>query len=69
MIKKVEKILAGGQTGQYLKIGVWCSSHFLLINTHQPHQSCRTGTFGCFTTFHQISRRNIYRKILFLKKI
>jgi len=41
---------------------------FLTVSTHQPHQTCRKGVFGCLRTSHQIPSQNINKKILFGKK-
>jgi len=34
-------------------------ANFLLVNTQEPHQSCRTGVFGCLTTSHQIASQKL----------
>ena len=69
--KKLKFLLVWGPRGQKLRISVvfWSSSHFSASQHPPPHQTCRKDVFGCLTTSHQISSRNIDRKILFLNKI
>jgi len=65
MMIKLKRYMVGGPGGQKPRIlGLfWGSNHFLPASIHPPHQTCRKGVFGCFTSSHQISIQNIDRKI------
>jgi len=67
MIIKVENFWWGLQRDKNQGFRFFAvQANFLLVNTQEPHQSCRTGVFGCLTTSHRIARQNIDRKVLFV---
>jgi len=71
MIKKVEISFGVGSKGPKTTDfgGILKFKPLFCQSAPTPNHTCRKDVFGCLTTSHQISSRNIDRKILFLNKI